>query len=218
MPNIEYDPTAWSRIPEYGEDMADGRFHQPAHLVPTIQGFTKPGDAVLEVGCGGQGYAGHFKGLGLRYTGLDITPEYLEIARSKYPEFRFVLGDARKMPFEDKSFAATFCNNVFLHLGPDDVMKVFNEMVRVSKRAVLVISRFGEEDRSDLQTSTYPEADGTFAKFLYNTYSYARFRVPGWVTYTAPPTSLLLVSTKDMEIRATLEGLQREFPNEENNR
>jgi ubiquinone/menaquinone biosynthesis C-methylase UbiE len=209
LPNTEYDPTAWSRIPEYAEDMANDLFHQPCHLLPTILGFTKPDDSVLEVGCGGQGYANQFRLLKMNYVGLDITPEYLEIARAKFPEFKFVEGDARKMPFEDQSFGVSFSNNLLLHLTPEDAVSVVREMLRVSKRAVVVVSRFADEDKMDTQISSYPEKDGTFTEFLYNTLSYERFQFPGWVTYCAP-SSLLLVSVNNNVQVAMLE-LQQEY-------
>ena len=190
-----YDPTAWSRIPEFGKDMARGGYHQPNFLLPTIQGFTSSGDSVLEVACGAQGYAHQFRSSGLKYVGLDVTPEYLELARKNYPELKFVEGDARKMPFEDKSFVASFCNNLLLHLTTEDAEKVFHEMLRVTKKAVLIVSMFGEEDELATKKSTYPEADGICKDFLHNRFAYSRFLADGWVTYVGSYTSILLVSS-----------------------
>jgi len=187
LPNAEYDPKAWSRIPEYGIDMANDLFCQPVLLVPTVLGFTAPGDSILEVGCGGQGYANRFKGTGINYTGLDITPEYLRLARENFPEFRFIDGDAREMPFDDKSFEVSFSNNLLLHLIPEDAEKVFREMLRVTRKAVIIISLFAEEDKLGSKEGGYAEEDGRVTTFIYNVLSYARFRAKGWVTYTAPP-------------------------------
>ncbi|MGE5556921.1 MAG: class I SAM-dependent methyltransferase [Caulobacteraceae bacterium] len=56
------------------------------------------GSSVLDVGCGFGDLYGYLKGKGLNvdYTGLDINPDFIDIARKTYPDARFIVAD-----FED---------------------------------------------------------------------------------------------------------------------
>jgi SAM-dependent methyltransferase len=63
-----------------------------------------PGDEVLDVACGTGNAAIPAAHAGADVTGLDITPELLEIAAAREPVVRWVQGDAEALPFEDSSF------------------------------------------------------------------------------------------------------------------
>lgn len=200
----KYDPDAWGRIPEYGKDQADLiSMTEPQVMLATITGFLKDGDSVLEVACGAKGFAPYFRDAPFTYTGLDYTEAYLALARERWPMFTFVLGDARKLPFDDKSFDAVLNVNLLLHLPPEDAMKAFNEMLRVTRKVVVIWSPFAENDNLGSLRSVYAEKDGNATDFLDNTYSYSRFQVKGWVTYVHPPYLLMLVSQDN---RILIEG------------
>lgn len=61
-----------------------------------LAGYIGPTDDVLDAGCGWgrllsllpYGWHGH-------YTGIDLSPDFLAIAREAHPEHEFVLGDLR---------------------------------------------------------------------------------------------------------------------------
>lgn len=58
---------------------------------------------VLDIGCG----AGHGITLcpkDIEYTGIDISPKMLEIAKKVYPSNNFLLTSVESLPFEDNSF------------------------------------------------------------------------------------------------------------------
>jgi len=63
-----------------------------------------PGDDVLDVACGTGNVAIAAARAGADVTGLDITPELLEIAARREPTVRWVEGDAEALPFPDGSF------------------------------------------------------------------------------------------------------------------
>ena len=78
----------------------------------------EPFDAVLDVGCGTGAVLAllHEKYPDRRYVGLDLTPEMIEVARTKVaPGMEFVVGDAENMPFDEASFDAVLCSNSFHH-------------------------------------------------------------------------------------------------------
>lgn len=50
------------------------------------------------------------------YTGIDLTPEMIEVARAKgMPGVELVVGDCEKLPFPDASFDAVICCQSFHH-------------------------------------------------------------------------------------------------------
>lgn len=78
----------------------------------------EPFDAVLDVGCGTGAVLAllHEKYPDRRYVGLDLTPEMIEVARTKVaPGMEFVVGDAENLPFDEASFDAVLCSNSFHH-------------------------------------------------------------------------------------------------------
>ncbi|MCK5640241.1 MAG: class I SAM-dependent methyltransferase [Gammaproteobacteria bacterium] len=53
------------------------------------------GDSVLDVGCGFGDLAAYLEGqnLELDYTGIDLSPDLIEVGREKYPQAKFSVGD-----------------------------------------------------------------------------------------------------------------------------
>ena len=97
-------------------------------------GLVLPGADVLEVGCG-NGYAASLITAGgvNSYTGLDIMPEQLEIARNrKLPKASFVLGSADDLSrFADGSFDAILDFYILHHV--EGWRRFFDESRRVLK-------------------------------------------------------------------------------------
>lgn len=98
--------------------------------------------SMLEISC----YRGHYLEL-LRnagwegeYTGIDITPAFIEECKKKFPDETFQLGDARQLSFPDNSFDVVMCTGVLMHL--DQPWKALAEAERVARNKV-VISVYG---------------------------------------------------------------------------
>lgn len=71
--------------------------------------------------------------------GVDISPDMLEIARSKNSKVKFILMDATKLEFLDKSFDIASIVTA-LHEMPKEVReKVLNEIKRVTKDKVVIV-------------------------------------------------------------------------------
>lgn len=52
----------------------------------------------------------------LHMTGLDLTPDMIEVAQAKHiPNAQFIVGDSENLPFEEDSFDAVICSNSFHH-------------------------------------------------------------------------------------------------------
>ena len=62
---------------------------------------------ILEVGCGSGYYSeilSHLLQRPVRYVGLDYSPAMIHLARERYPDQPFVVGDATALPFADGTF------------------------------------------------------------------------------------------------------------------
>ena len=82
-----------------------------------------PGIRVLDLGCGPGTSTGYFQSGD--YTGLDISNEYLEYARKKFPTHRFVCEDfLLHENHEHDTYDLIFAMGLFHHL-PDELTKEF---------------------------------------------------------------------------------------------
>jgi SAM-dependent methyltransferase len=93
---------------------------------------------VLDVGSGVGHWGlllGSVLGEGVRVTGLEREPRWVEVARARARglEGRFVYreGDATRLPFADDTFDLTTCQTLLIHL-PDPIVAL-REMRRVTK-------------------------------------------------------------------------------------
>lgn len=96
---------------------------------------------VLDAACGYGRISEWFEGY---YMGLDISPEFIELARKKYPNKRFMLADITKgLPFPDGHFDWTICLSlramIIRELGKEQwEMNYLPELRRVSKKVLFL--------------------------------------------------------------------------------
>ncbi|WP_294237259.1 class I SAM-dependent methyltransferase [Pseudobutyrivibrio sp.] len=74
-----------------------------------------------------------------KYTGLDITPRMIEVAKNKNLEgVNWVVGDCENLPFEENSFDAIICSNSFHHYpNPEKFFKSAKRVLRPGGRLIL---------------------------------------------------------------------------------
>lgn len=85
---------------------------------------------VLLVGCG-SGDEMSILAKNHQAVGMDISPVAIYKSKKKYPHFKYVLGDAQKMPFKKSEFDCLVCSEVIEHLA--DEAKFLKEAHRVLK-------------------------------------------------------------------------------------
>ena len=85
---------------------------------------------VLDIGCGPGTNAPVFAGRD--YVGIDINPEYIRLASSRYPG-RWVVGDVTdEAIFPDERFDCVFANSLMHHLDDDSVRHLLKRMARLT--------------------------------------------------------------------------------------
>ncbi|MHB8572635.1 MAG: ubiquinone/menaquinone biosynthesis methyltransferase [Candidatus Dormibacteria bacterium] len=70
------------------------------------QAVAVPGGAALDVGAGTGKLAEELHRRGMNVTGVDVSPGMLERARRRFPEIRWLEGDATALPCPDQGFDA----------------------------------------------------------------------------------------------------------------
>lgn len=96
----------------------------------------KPGERILDVGCGTGHLTGKIAASGAAVVGIDLSPEMIQQAREKYPALRFEVMDARQIRLSD-SFDAVF-SNATLHwvMEPEQAIAGIARVLRPSGRFV----------------------------------------------------------------------------------
>ncbi len=97
---------------------------------------------LLDCGCGPAPmlYLLHEKYPNKHFTGIDLTPEMIEAAKSKNMEnVELLVGDCENLPFEDNSFDLVICCQSFHHYP--NVQNFFNSVYRVLRPGGRLILR-----------------------------------------------------------------------------
>ena len=96
---------------------------------------------LLDCGCGTGPMISllHEKDSSKKYTGLDITPRMIEVAKNKNLEgVNWVVGDCENLPFEENSFDAIICSNSFHHYpNPEKFFASAKRVLRPGGRLIL---------------------------------------------------------------------------------
>lgn len=87
--------------------------------------------AVLDVGCG-PGHWTHFlHQQGIDVSGIDLLPEFINTARSRFPEVPFWVGSLRSLDIAHGSLGGVLAWYSLIHLDPAELPEVMAELHRV---------------------------------------------------------------------------------------
>lgn len=89
---------------------------------------------ILDIGSGLGMIAAHYHREGYDVVGIDINESYLNSARERYPDVKFVLYDGQNIPFPESSFDTIILNDVLEHISYSDIESVISEAHRVLTR------------------------------------------------------------------------------------
>jgi SAM-dependent methyltransferase len=110
----------------------------------------RPGDRVLDLGCGTGVFLELVAERGAERVGLDASEELLEIARERLPGADLRRGDLESLPFADDGFDLVTGFNSFFFAA--DMTAALREAGRVAKPgAPVVIQVWGDPERCELE-------------------------------------------------------------------
>lgn len=194
------------------------------YLWPGIEAFKKyikPGDKILDTGCGNGRLVKLFSDVNIDYTGLDNSVELIKRAKDNFPAVNFVLGDILNLPFSDSSFDVVFCLGVLHHFpGKEFRQKALKEIRRVLKsNGFLMLSNwhyFSPKMFSRLLKSTLAKISGISELDFGDTYiGWGNTRIKRYVHFFTKFGIKKLLKTLDFKIAKNYisEPTQRGFKN-----
>lgn len=136
----------------YGGFAYHSRFWQP--VIPDFQQHycLNASSKVLDVGCA-KGFMLHdFRELipGIEVKGIDVSAYAIENGKEEVRPF-LTVGDARSLPFPDKSFDLVISINTIHNLERDDLMIALREIERVSKKgSFITVDAYRTEEEREL--------------------------------------------------------------------
>jgi protein-L-isoaspartate(D-aspartate) O-methyltransferase len=142
-----YDYWDGSRHTGYGGYRYDGRWRPVAERMAAHYGL-KPGDRVLDVGCGKGFLLYDFTQAvpGVEVVGLDVSEYAVTHAREEVRD-QLHVGSASRLPFPDASFDLVISINTLHNLPCYDMERALREMQRVGRRhRYLCVESFRTEE------------------------------------------------------------------------
>jgi trans-aconitate methyltransferase len=129
--NSKWDPALYDEKHSFVWKMAEGLLELLA---------AKPGERILDIGCGTGHLTAKIAANGAEVTGIDISPEMIARARAAHPSIRFEVADARKLNYMN-DFDAVF-SNATLHWITDPEPAVIS-LSDTLRRGGRLVAEFG---------------------------------------------------------------------------
>jgi ubiquinone/menaquinone biosynthesis C-methylase UbiE len=103
-----------------------------------VSHFEKMNGRVLDAGCGYGRNSVYFSD----YTGVDFSPDFIKLAKQKFPNKDFMVANLKELPFKDKEFDWAFCVSIKqmirANLGEEEWLKMESELRRVAKQVMIL--------------------------------------------------------------------------------
>ena len=124
------------QVDDYWRGSADERAHRK-RLAKLVAEYAKPGDQIVEVGCGTGLVYEALRELELHhgYTGIDCSRPMLDIASNRYHDGLFRQGYAESLDYSSGWFDVGLAFEVFGHVA--DFRSHLAELLRVSSRVAV---------------------------------------------------------------------------------
>lgn len=99
-----------------------------------LKKYAQNSDKILDLGCGDGRLWQIFADKKIEYVGTDNSKKEIEIAKSRFPNARFIKSDSFLVPFGNNDFDKVFCLSVIHHLPSVTYrLKFLKEIKRVLK-------------------------------------------------------------------------------------
>ncbi len=172
----------------------------PSYTVPVTRRHLRPEDGrVLEGGCGRGQHVAALRRAGYDCVGLDSAPRIVAAIQKVAPHVPVELGDVRRLPFADGSFAGYWSIGVIEHFfaGYDDIVAEAARVLRPGGVLFLVFPHLSPARRLRGRLGGYPpagpgEPDGFYQFALDPGRVRARVEAAGFVLCTQTPRGGLI--------------------------
>jgi len=144
------------------------------------------GDRILDIGCGTGVITAAFARLGLSPSGIEVVPEFIEVARGTHPALEFLVGAGERLPFTDESYDFVVLSEVLEHV--DDWRRTLAEAARVLRKGgVLYLSTTNRLWPVQGEIRHLHGFGYLPAVLQRRVYALAAKRRPEWIGYTHRP-------------------------------
>lgn len=100
--------------------------------------YIKPDDYVLDAGCGYGRWSPKFK----NYLGIDFSPDFIALAKSKFPDKKFEQQNLKSLPYKDKTFdwaiVVSIKGMIVANCGQEEWDLMAKELKRVCKSVLIL--------------------------------------------------------------------------------
>jgi ubiquinone/menaquinone biosynthesis C-methylase UbiE len=123
-------------------------FSEPSENIDEFLELLPTKSKILDVGCGNGVDCIYVKNKGYDVVGVDMSEKMLDIARSKYPEIDFRLGDMRKLEFDKNEFDGIIAACSLIHIPKRDIPSTLNQFAGFLKHggAVYILLQSGKSE------------------------------------------------------------------------
>jgi len=112
--------------------------------------YSKSGDKVLDAGCGNGRLYASLKEMQVDYTGIDLSPQLIKKAKSKYPQAKFSVADVLNLPFTAEEFGSVISVATLHHIPSsefqDQVIKQFYRVIKPGGYLMLTVWNLKQEN------------------------------------------------------------------------
>ena len=136
--------------------------------------------SILEVGCGCGSNLSLIKKEypDVRLAGIDINRSSIIKAKENLKDVQLIVGDVNDLPFKDKSFDVVLSDAVLMYISPEEIKKVKFEMLRVARKALILVE-FHSEGLSSLGDTMFGHWARNY-KELFKDYDVQLTKVRNW--------------------------------------
>lgn len=135
---IEEAKRGYDHYSVYVANLTLWKFIEKNHRAIIHQHIRKS-DAVLDAGCG---YGRAVEFLPTHYTGVDFSPDFIKLAKERYPDKTFIVSKLESLPFNDHDFDWAVCISIKTmiknNLGEDAWLAMEKELKRVAKKILIL--------------------------------------------------------------------------------
>lgn len=99
-----------------------------------ISDYIEDGDKIMDFGCGNGRLLEILNDKKVEYVGIDVSQKLIDLAKSRFPERKFVKVSSQHMlPFSDNFFNKIISIAVFHHFPEEHAEKTAKELYRITK-------------------------------------------------------------------------------------